>query len=281
MKLERDDSCKSEAKPERPATPNLVQDVHASFGSNTKVIDVYKAEQRECIQLFTPPDTPVATKAPARPVFTATSCQHQAQTRSIQVNTRNLIFVGTHQSANHVHSEAKAPAAQASPFLGLPLHIPIRICGYILGGKEYHIHIPKGKREPICALEDGHTDRQILSMCKQIHSETKLLPFNLNVFYVWPHTFNRWLNAETLTTGQEESISQLRFNWPEVQEVVGDELAWFWGLKTVHVTYVPDGSSVVQFRALVEALRSGAERKDLRVVFWRNGIGGRMAAMFT
>jgi hypothetical protein len=154
--------------------------------------------------------------------------------------------------------------AAKSRFLRLPLEIRYMIYGYVFGGKEYFVY---ERKEPACALMyEKKTDRELLSVCKQIYLEAALLPIRLSAFYVWPHQVLAWFETEKFTVAQEDAISILRVNFPAVR-YDADFLRYFWGLRRVYVSWTRENHSHEKLASIAVRLRKDAGKPHLGVIF--------------
>jgi hypothetical protein len=100
---------------------------------------------------------------------------------------------------------------QASSFLRLPAELRNQIYTYILGGETFSVHCwrrytPFGFATRI--LRKRRLFLALLAVSRQLHSETRLLPFRLNVFrFKSQDAFVSWLDKFALD--QQEAIQNI------------------------------------------------------------------------
>jgi hypothetical protein len=100
---------------------------------------------------------------------------------------------------------------QTLSFLLLPAELRNHIYAYVLGGETFTIHCwrrytPYGFETRI--LRKRRAFLALLAVCRQLHYETRLLPFRLNVFrFKSQDAFDPWLNKFALD--QQHSIQNI------------------------------------------------------------------------
>jgi hypothetical protein len=101
---------------------------------------------------------------------------------------------------------------QASSFLRLPAELRNQIYTYTLGGQTFSIHCwrrytPFGFATRI--LRKRRLFLALLAVSRQLHAETRLLPFRLNAFrFKSQDAFDSWLDKFALD--QQEAIQNIR-----------------------------------------------------------------------
>jgi hypothetical protein len=114
---------------------------------------------------------------------------------------------------------------QASSFLCLPAELRNQVYTYVLGGETFSIHCwrrytPFGFATRI--LRKRRFFLALLVVCRQLHSETRLLPFRLNAFrFKSQDAFDSWLDKFTLD--QQETIQNVHLvTWMARHMVEGE-----------------------------------------------------------
>jgi hypothetical protein len=114
---------------------------------------------------------------------------------------------------------------KASSFLCLPAELRNHIYTYVLGGETFDIHCWR------CYTPFGFATRilrkrrfflALLAVCRQLHSETRLLPFRLNAFsFKSQDAFHSWLDKFTLD--QQETVQNIHLvTWMARHMVEGE-----------------------------------------------------------
>lgn len=114
---------------------------------------------------------------------------------------------------------------QASPLFRLPAEIRNQIYAYILGGETFNIYCwrrykPYGFATRI--LRKRKFFLALLAVCRQLHSETRLLPFSLNAFsFTSQDAFRSWLDKFSLD--QQKTIQKIHLvTWMARHMVEGE-----------------------------------------------------------
>jgi hypothetical protein len=117
---------------------------------------------------------------------------------------------------------------QDSPLLCLPAELRNRIYELALGGlrlqvfnirngtKDYHSHyIAARDEEPHSRCKELHRLTALTLVCRQLYTETNILPFRLNAVHVSSDTISHLVTV--LSEAQRNAIFTLRTNYVEIQ----------------------------------------------------------------
>jgi hypothetical protein len=68
-----------------------------------------------------------------------------------------------------------------SPLLRLPAELRIAIYDYVFGENIYNLHLHRGPAKTYPSFNECNLG--LIAVCRQLHSETRLLPYKLGIFH--------------------------------------------------------------------------------------------------
>lgn len=156
-----------------------------------------------------------------------------------------------------------------SPLLRLPAELRHNIYEQILGGKLYLVKLDRPRFNLVTKCEDSSfsDDATILRVCRQIHYEARLLPFQLNVFDIRGLFSSHFLGLPAKSLNRLKHITSIRIDGYFAEARGGKLVArfplWF-QRKSIFLARFPDLKRV-HVRALYRCGQAPPKEKHVEV----------------